>query len=171
MARYAERLLDFIISALAQYGFILSFVVAGLVWLRLPRRDKLGLLLIGVAGGLPCLALTKLGGDLYYDPRPFVSHHVVPLFAHGADNSFPSDHTALTMLVGLSVFLFSRRWGAVLVALSLAMGAACVAAHAHSPIDIVGAVAIAAVATAGGYAAARWALSRWAASRPHATAS
>ena len=153
--------MDFLVAALAQNGFVLSFALAALVWLRLPRRPKLGLLITGIIGGLLCLAFIKIGGALYYDPRPFVTEHVTPLFPHSVDNGFPSDHTVLTMFVGLCVLLYSRRWGTVLVVLSLASGVARVVAGVHSPIDIIGAVVMAAVAAACGHVAARWALSRW----------
>jgi undecaprenyl-diphosphatase len=149
-----------LIADLAQYGFIISFVIALLVWLGLPRTQKLELLVAGVVGGIVCLALIKLGGALYYDTRPFVTQGVAPLFPHGADNGFPSDHTAVTMFVALCVLVVSRPWGLALVAVSLVAGVARVLAHVHSPIDIVGAAAIAAVAAAVGWLVARWIFER-----------
>ena len=152
--------MDTLIAYAAQYGFIVSFVIAAVVWLRLPRRQKIELLVTGVVGGLLCLALIKIGGALYYHPRPFVTQHVAPLFPHADDNGFPSDHTVLTMFVAFCVLYYSRRWGIVLVAVSLAAGVARVLAHVHSPIDIAGAIAMAAVAAVAAHALARWALSR-----------
>lgn len=149
-----------LIADLAQYGFILSILVAFIVWLRLPRRQKLELLVAGLIGSALCFALIKLGGALYYDPRPFVTEHVAPLFPHPADNGFPSDHTVLTMLVGMCVFVVSRRWGLVLIAISLLAGVARVLSHVHSPIDILGAVAMAAVAAAVGWLLTRWIFAR-----------
>jgi len=108
-----------------------------------------------VVGGIVCYALIKIGGALYYDTRPFVTQGVAPLFPHAADNGFPSDHTAITMFIGLCVLVVSRPWGLVLIAISLAAGVARVLAHVHSPIDIVGAVAMAAVAAAVGWLVAR----------------
>ena len=135
-----------VIAALAQYGFVVSFAIAAVVWLRLPRRSKWELLAIGVVGSLLCLAFISVGGALYYHPRPFVSDRVEPLFPHVADNGFPSDHTVLTMFVALCVLYFSRRWGLVLVTISLVAAVARVLAHVHSPLDIAGAVAMAAIA-------------------------
>ena len=152
---------DSVIAALAQYGFILSFALAFVVWLRLPRRPRLELLLAGILGGLVCLALIKVAGSLYYDPRPFVTQHIAPLFRHAADNGFPSDHTAVTMFVAFCVLVVSRPWGLALVALSLLAGVARVLAHVHSPIDLVAAVAIALAAAAVGWVLARWIVARW----------
>jgi undecaprenyl-diphosphatase len=159
--------MDTVIADLAQYGFILSFVLAFAVWVGLPRRQKVELLLAGLIGGAVCLALIKVGGAAFYDTRPFVTQHIAPLFPHGADNGFPSDHTAVTTFVGFCVLVVSRRWGLALIALSLVAGAARVLAHVHSPIDIVGAVAIAAFAAVVGWWVARLTIARW----PHLAAS
>jgi undecaprenyl-diphosphatase len=153
--------MDTLIADAAQYGFLLSFALAFVVWLRLPRRQKVQLLVAGVVGGLVCLVLIRLAGAVYYDPRPFVTGHVAPLFPHAADNGFPSDHTALTMFAAFCVLVVSRPWGLALVALSLLAGDARVLAHVHSPADIAGAVAIAAAAAAAGWLLALWAVDRW----------
>ena len=150
-----------IVADLAQYGFVLTLLVAFIVWLRLPRRGRVELLVALLIGGAVCLVLLKVGGALYYDPRPFVSEHVAPLFAHAPDNGFPSDHTVATMLVAAYVVVLSRRWGLVLIALSLLAGAARVLAHVHSPVDIPGALAMAAVAATVAWLLTRWILARF----------
>jgi undecaprenyl-diphosphatase len=157
--------MDTVIADLAQYGFILSFVVAFVVWLRLPRRQQVALLLAGAIGAVLCLVLIKVAGAVFYDTRPFVTQHVAPLFPHASDNGFPSDHTAVTMLVGFCVLVVSRRWGLVLIAISLLAGVARVLAHVHSPLDIAGAVVIGGVAAAAGWLLARWIVARWVAPR------
>ena len=146
-----------VIADVAQYGFVLSLAIAFIVWLRLPRRQKIELLLAGAVGGVLLFVLIKLGGALYYDPRPFVTQHVAPLFPHAADNGFPSDHTALTMFAAFCVLVVSRRWGVVLIAVSLVAGVARVLAHVHSPIDLLAAVLMAAAAAAVGWLVVRWA--------------
>ncbi len=151
--------MDTLIADLAQYGFIISGVIALIVWLRLPLQQKIELLVTAVIGGVLCLILVKAGGALYYDPRPFVTQHVAPLFPHAADNGFPSDHTVVTMFAGLAVLYYSRTWGLVLIAVSLVAAVARVLAHVHSPVDILGAVAMAAVAAVVAHYVAVWALS------------
>jgi len=154
-----------VIAGLAQYGFILSFLVAFVVWLRLPRRQQVELLVAGVIGGVVCLVLVKAAGYVFYDTRPFVTQPIAPLFPHAADNGFPSDHTAVTVLVGFCVLVVSRRWGLVPLAISLLAAAARVLAHVHTPLDIAGAVVIGAVAAAAGWLLARWIVARWVAPR------
>ncbi len=148
--------MDTFIVYIAKYAFVISFVIAASVWLRLPGRQKTELLAWGVLGGALAYILVKVAGALFYDTRPFVVNHTTPLFSHPADNGFPSDHTALTMLVALIVLRYSRRWGIVLMVLSLLIGASRVAAGIHAPLDILGAVAIASTAALVARPAAVW---------------
>ena len=74
---------------------------------------------------------------IYTDPRPFVvDPSVKPLFAHPADNGFPSDHTALAATVALVVMRYRWWLGAALMAAGIVLGAARVAAHVHHAPDI-----------------------------------
>jgi undecaprenyl-diphosphatase len=144
----SDRLLAMksLIVFVAQYGVIFCLLIAACVWLRLPWTRRFELAARALIGGAIGLALIALAGSLYYDPRPFAAHHGVSLFAHPADNGFPSDHVTLTMFVALCVLGYSRKWGALLIVISLLIGAARVAANVHSPIDIVGGVVVAGLA-------------------------
>ena len=135
--------MDTLIVYIAKYAFVLSIVIAAYVWWRLPSRQKTELLAWGLIGGAVTYGLIKLAGALYYDTRPFVIDHSTPLFAHPPDNGFPSDHTALTMFIAVCVLRYSRKWGIVLIAISLLIGASRVAARIHHPVDIIAAIAIA----------------------------
>ncbi len=61
------------------------------------------------------LVINVVVGRLAGEPRPFVTHpSLVPLVAHVADDSFPSDHATVasalvTMLVVYAVYLWRRR--------------------------------------------------------------
>jgi undecaprenyl-diphosphatase len=83
------------------------------------------------------------------DPRPFVTQHVAPLFPHAPDNGFPSDHTLASMFLAVCALFYSTRWGG-----------ARIAAHVHSPIDILGAIALAIMAALITRPAARWLTAR-----------
>ena len=89
--------------------------------------------------GLAVLVLTRLVDRA----RPFVALGLAPLFAHGADSSFPSDHT----LVGaaLAAPLVWRLWrlGVPLLIVALLAGLARVAAGIHWPSDILGSALVA----------------------------
>jgi len=84
---------------------------------------------------------------LYYDPRPFVVLHITPLFAHAADNGFPSDHALLMGALAAIVTVFDTRIGITLWVLAFLVGAARVLASVHHPIDIFASFIIAIVVT------------------------
>jgi undecaprenyl-diphosphatase len=136
---------DSIIVFVAQYFLYLGVIVTVLFWLRCDRTTKIELLVRLVVGGVLALALSNLGAHLYYDTRPFVTEHVKPLFAHAPDNGFPSDHALLTSFLAFTVLLYSRKMGAVLLGIAVAVGAARVAAHVHTPVDIAGSFVISAL--------------------------
>ena len=148
--------MDNVIVFVAQYFVILSIAIAGVAWLRLSTGQKWALAVTGITGGVAVLGLITLTGKLYYDPRPFVAHHLHPLFAHAADNGFPSDHATLTMFLALCVLFYSPLWGSVLVLNALLVGTARVLAHVHSPLDIVAGFALAVVAAVLARLAAPW---------------
>lgn len=153
--------MDSIVVFVAKYALFFSLAIAVYVWLRLPRDQKWQFFVWAVIGGAIAFALVKLGGALFYDTRPFVTGHVAPLFAHAPDNGFPSDHTAVSMFAAVLVLYYSRRWGVVLVVISLLIGASRIDAHLHRPIDILGAIVIAVVAALVAFPAARWLTRRW----------
>jgi len=151
---------DLLIVIVAQYFFLLSIAITGLAWLRLPAAGKWPLAVTGITGGLLGLGLIVLAGSLYHDRRPFVVEHIRPLFAHAADNGFPSDHATLVAFLAVCVLFYSRRWGVSLVVIAVLVGAARVAAHVHSPLDIAAGYLIGAVAALAAHWAAPWIVRR-----------
>ncbi|MEP6816647.1 MAG: phosphatase PAP2 family protein [Marmoricola sp.] len=139
--------MDSLVVAVAKYGIFVVAAGALLVWLIVARGEKVPLAVKAVVAMLVVAVGVKVAGALHTDPRPFVVNpSLKPLFAHPADNGFPSDHTALTSAVAL-VVLLHRRWaGLALLVVSLAIGASRVAAHVHHTQDIVAGLVIGAVA-------------------------
>ena len=138
--------MDSIIRFVGRYFFIVSVVVVAYYWLRAKMSIKISLGWHLVAGGILAVVLAKIAGRLYYDPRPFVTHHLVPLIAHSADNGFPSDHALLCSFLAFTMILYSRRAAIFLIIVALIVSWARVAAHLHNPRDIVGSFVIAAIA-------------------------
>lgn len=138
--------MDTIIEFVAKYFLFLSVLIVALFWLRAQRATKVDLAWQLLAGGVVALALATLAGHLYYDTRPFVSQHIRPLIAHAADNGFPSDHALLTSFLGFTLLLYSRAVGSTLLGIAVLVGAARVAAHIHTPVDIIGSFVLAAFA-------------------------
>ncbi len=149
--------MDSLITAAAQYLLFPILIAAAIIWLFLPRRDQVGLAVQAIVSLVIAVVLIQLAAAMHADPRPFVvDPSLKPLFAHPADNGFPSDHTAFGATVALLVMTYRRSLGVVLLAASILVGAARVAAHVHHAQDIVAGVLIAALAV--GAAAATW---RW----------
>jgi undecaprenyl-diphosphatase len=122
----------------AKYLYLLVPLLAAAYWLTLPKRQKIQLLVFGIVTAVVTFALVKVGAALFYDPRPFVSHNVQPLYPHAPDNGFPSDHTWFTAFIAIAVYSMSKRLGSALFVIAILVGSARVAGHIHSPIDILG---------------------------------
>ena len=132
----------------AKYLFIVVGLIAAIYWLSVPKKEKIRLAVFGLIAAVVTFVLVKLGAALYFDPRPFVTHHVTPLFPHGTDNGFPSDHTALTAFIAVTIYSATKRLGLVLFFMALLIGLARIIGHIHSPIDIIGSIVFALVAGA-----------------------
>jgi undecaprenyl-diphosphatase len=127
----------------AKYLVFIIVLIAGAYWLTLPKKQKVDLIIFGFFAALIAIILAKAGAALYYDPRPFVHHHVTPIYPHGPDNGFPSDHTLLGSFVAVSVYYVNKKLGLGLFALAALVGISRVAGHIHSPIDIIGSMVFA----------------------------
>ena len=112
-----------VIVAVARYLIFLILAAAAVIWIFLPRPDRVGLAMQAVVSLAIAVVLVKLAGAVHADPRPFVvDPSIGPLFAHPADNGFASDHTALAATVAFLVMTYRRGLGAVLLAASIMVG-------------------------------------------------
>jgi undecaprenyl-diphosphatase len=159
--------MDTVIAWVAQY--LLWVMLAGFVVVWLVAEDRRGKLhlgaqaAIGIVLGLVFLYVAK---SVHHDPRPFVENpHIKPLFHHGPDDGFPSDHSIAAGLMAALVLVRQRLIGLAFAAAAAAIAWARVAAHVHHLQDVVaglllgGLAAVVAIALAGP-------LVRWAARSP-----
>jgi undecaprenyl-diphosphatase len=103
------------------------------------------LILTTLVAAILALIVSRVASKLFYDPRPFVTHNVNPLIHHGNDNGFPSDHTLLAMTLTSVIYFFNKKLAVIGLGITVVVGIARVAAHVHSPIDIIGALVIGAL--------------------------
>lgn len=75
--------------------------------------------------------------------RPFVEHSVHQLISHAASTSFPSDHTTFAFALAFTVWFRHRKWGVLLLSLSLLTGISRIYVGVHYPADIVGGMMLA----------------------------
>ena len=130
--------MNFLIIICAKYLIFIVGILAFAYWLRVPRKQKIRLLVLGLLTGIIAIVLAKIGSSLFYDARPFVSDNVIPLFAYTADNGFPSDHTLLAASIAVAIFFVSKKWGIGFMLLAVIIGLSRVLANVHHPVDIIG---------------------------------
>lgn len=123
----------------AKYLIYIAFVlVATLCLLRLRERALRPVVAL-VAALVVTFVLGVIEGKVHSEKRPFQTHHVHQLLAHGPGQSFPSDHATAAFGLALATVAFlSWRWGALLLVLALWAGFARVYDGIHYPLDIVG---------------------------------
>jgi undecaprenyl-diphosphatase len=79
--------------------------------------------------------------------RPFQTHPVHQLIAHGGGVSMPSDHATAAFAIAFAVGVFLHRgWGAALTVVAVLIGLSRVWVGVHYPGDILAAAMIAALA-------------------------
>ena len=149
--------MDAIIVAVSRHLLYVILAAAAIVWLYLPRPRKAGIAAQAIVAVVIMFVLIKGAAAIYTDPQPFVvDTSIKPLFAHPADNGFPSDHSALAATVALVVMMYRRWLGVGLLVASLVLGTARVAAHVHHVPDIAAGVLIAVLAVGAASVVWRW---------------
>lgn len=143
--------MDNLIIFTAQYLILAVAAGVTVAWFLAPKVNQLRFALSVVAAGVIALVLSRIASRLYYDPRPFVTENVKPLFDHAADNGFPSDHSLLAMALTASTYFFNKRLAGIMLVLTVLIGVARVLAKVHSPIDIGGAWIIGVIGAAASF--------------------
>jgi len=128
--------MDSLIKFTAEYLIVAVVAGVAIAWFMVPKVNRWRLTSSIVLAGVIALVLARIASRLYYDPRPFVTEHVQPLFHHAPDNGFPSDHSLLAMALTATVYFFNKRLSVVMLVLTIVIGVARVLAKVHSPLDI-----------------------------------
>src|SRR4051794_4819377 len=98
--------MDSIIIFGAKDLFVLVVLIWLVVWWQSSRKSRTELAIATIAAGIIAGILDKIAGKIFYDPRPFVTHHLTPLVTHAADNGFPSEHTIFTATLAGVLFFY-----------------------------------------------------------------
>lgn len=162
--------MDQIIIFCAQYLFIFVILGLAIAWFQVDKSTKVKFIVATILAGGIAFALSRIAGHLYYDPRPFVTEHVKPLFSHTADNGFPSDHALLTGMLTAITYFYNKKVANFMLVLTLIIGVARVLAKVHSPLDIAGGWAFGIIGAVAGYYITRWIFNKYA-KRPDAKSS
>ena len=92
--------------------------------------------IIGVA--LLAWLATQIIKYFYFSPRPFLElENLKLLFTHGANDSFPSGHTAFAFALATMTYFFNKKTGLIFFICALLIGLSRVVAGVHWPLDIL----------------------------------
>ncbi|MGH7141795.1 MAG: phosphatase PAP2 family protein [Minisyncoccia bacterium] len=131
----------------ARYFIILPAVILGIYFLTRKWPAQKQMVLFAIPAGLLACAFGLLGGHFFFDPRPFVVGHFMPLISHAPDNGFPSDHTLLASAFA-AVGMFWNKWlGLALWLIAIVIAVARVYVGVHHPLDVVASMVFAIIAT------------------------
>jgi undecaprenyl-diphosphatase len=86
------------------------------------------------------LVVNQLIGHFYFHPRPYMIGLCTPLFPHGPETSFPSDHATL-MFAAAFYLLMARNWstsGILLLVAAILTAWGRVYSGIHFPFDMAG---------------------------------
>lgn len=129
----------------AKYLFIIILGIAFIYFIGQPRAKQKEMAAFGIMA-LPIMYIVlKIVALLYFDPRPFVVDHFIPLIPHEPDNGFPSDHTLLSAATAAIIYPYAKRLSLALWLLTLLVGASRVYTGVHHPVDVLGSILIAIV--------------------------
>ena len=132
----------------AKYLYLFIILLAGFYIIQKFRRGERDIIWFAIFS-LPLTLITaKIAGFLFYDPRPFVSGHFIPLIKHAADNGFPSDHALLSFALASLIFVFDRKLGTLAFLIGILVGYSRVYVGVHSPLDIIGSFVISVIVAA-----------------------
>lgn len=125
---------------------------------KLSSNDRYGAYCRILMAGLTTYLLAKLLGTLYQPEieRPFQALGVSPGAAYLDNPGFPSDHSLFVMAILLAVWFETRNkvLTAIVAAFAVLVFVGRVLALVHTPLDVIGGIAVAMVG-AGWYLAAQ----------------
>lgn len=128
---------------------LLFVMVIAVLLLALNRRTyaKSLLLTTTASGILAGLIISPLLKVYFAHPRPYVAladsaHLLVNPDISESLQSFPSGHTIAAFAIAVSVFLISRKWGALFLAAAFLVGIGRIYIGVHWPLDVLGGIVL-----------------------------
>lgn len=118
-------------------------VLFAVLWFFVDENKKTALL-EATEAAVVGLLINQMIGLFYFHPRPYMVGLCTPLFPHGPETSFPSDHATL-LFTAAFYLLFARRWtacGAPLLVIALLTAWGRVYGGIHFPFDMAGSLVV-----------------------------
>lgn len=132
--------LDFLIVFFANYLiFILAVLALFLALYHKSEKQVIRNLVFIFVSGILAWGLVQVIKYSYFSPRPFLAlDDVRQLIEHGANDSFPSGHTAFSFAIATAVYFWKRKYAWIFFVGAMIVGLARIAAGVHFPHDILG---------------------------------
>jgi undecaprenyl-diphosphatase len=138
--------LDGLMVFVTNYSLIIFALVLLLIWFFGKENYKYTVVFAVVTGALG-LFINFILGHIFYEPRPFVTHHVHLLIQHAKDSSFPSDHATGAFSLALAVLLRHRKIGVGMLLFAILTGISRVYLGHHYPFDVLGSIIVSLVSS------------------------
>lgn len=141
-------MLELLLKIIAD-GLVIVVVLIGALTLliKVPKKEQYHAYCRILMAGLTALLMAKLIAVIYQPEtaRPFEQLGVEPGAAYLNNPGFPSDHALFCMAITLAVWFEtrSRRIAYALFGLTLLVALGRVVALVHTPLDVIGGIAIA----------------------------
>lgn len=135
-----DKLMVFITDK-AIYMFALALLI---LWIFGGKSIKRAVLYAG-GTGIIALVINVIIAKIYYEPRPFATHHIHTLISHAKDASFPSDHSTGAFAIAIAMWFRYKKIGIPMFILALLTGFSRIWAGLHYPFDVVGSFIVAIV--------------------------
>ena len=139
----SHPLVDGLAVFFAEGGPYLLPLLFVILWFFVSNNKK-SILLEATEAAIIGLFINQLIGFFYFHPRPYMLGLCTPLFLHGPETSFPSDHATL-LFASASYLLINKRWSAcgfLLLAITLLTAWGRVYCGIHFPFDMVGSLVV-----------------------------
>jgi len=132
----------------SETGPYLLLIIFAVLWFRVDIKRKTALAQ-ATAAAVIALILNQLIGLFYFHPRPFMIGLCEPLFPHGPETSFPSDHASLLFTAAFYLLLV-KHWtscGMTLLAIAVLTAWGRVYSGIHFPFDMAGSMVVGLLST------------------------
>ncbi|MBC2907985.1 phosphatase PAP2 family protein [Streptomyces cupreus] len=150
LAKDTPQWLDRVMEYVGEFGLLIAMVLLVLwCWWSVRRRggedaasSVAALIWAPLAAGIAVLVNVPIRGFVER-PRPFLDHQGLDVLVSGkTDFSFVSDHAAITMAMGVGLFVANRKFGLLGIGLALLEGFCRVYMGVHYPTDVIGGFAL-----------------------------
>jgi undecaprenyl-diphosphatase len=135
-------LLDGIMVFFTDFAFPLFALALLLMWFLGKEKAKYTVVYAAITTVIG-LVINVVLSHMFYENRPFVTHHVNLLVQHAKDSSFPSDHVTITFSIALAIMWQKyRKIGTGLIIFAIGTGISRVYVGNHYPFDVLAGIIV-----------------------------